>query len=125
MQVLRVPTTNGIDDIKLIGDTDLDNLFIKQLAQAGTLSCINKNVEDFVIFRAISNNSNTTNFMNNIIIPRGQFLVFKTKGNMNDYELERNDLVQGIVQDVKIEAPYLGGDTSQLENFDVDIQINL
>jgi hypothetical protein len=54
MQILRVPTANGIDDIKFIGVTNEENLFIKQLAEAGTLTCISRQVSDTILFRAIS-----------------------------------------------------------------------
>jgi hypothetical protein len=33
-------TANGIHDIKLIGENEQERLFIKQLAEAGTLSCV-------------------------------------------------------------------------------------
>jgi hypothetical protein len=42
MQALRVLTANGIHDIKLIGENEQERLFIKQLAEAGTLSCVSK-----------------------------------------------------------------------------------
>jgi hypothetical protein len=54
MQILRVPTANGIDDIKLLGETEIERLFIKQLAEAGTLSCMSRQVADSVVFRPIS-----------------------------------------------------------------------
>lgn len=54
MQVIKVPTANGIDDIKLIGENDLERQFIKQLAEAGTLSCMSREVADSVLFRPIS-----------------------------------------------------------------------
>lgn len=54
MQAIKVPTANGIDDIKLIGENDLERQFIKQLAEAGTLSCISREVADSVLFRPIS-----------------------------------------------------------------------
>jgi hypothetical protein len=54
MQILRVPTANGIDDIKLLGETDIERLFLKQLAEAGTLSCMNRQVANSVVFRPIS-----------------------------------------------------------------------
>ncbi|MFW0737583.1 hypothetical protein [Flavobacterium sp. T12S277] len=54
MKVERVPTANGIHDIKLIGENELERQFIKQLAEAGTLSCTNRQVADTIVFRAIS-----------------------------------------------------------------------
>ncbi|MEN9907144.1 MAG: hypothetical protein RLZZ540_285 [Bacteroidota bacterium] len=54
MFIERIPTANGIDDIKLIGENDLENMFIKQLAEAGTLSCMNREVSNAALFRPIS-----------------------------------------------------------------------
>jgi hypothetical protein len=54
MQVVKVPTANGIDDIKIIGENELERQFIKQLAEAGTLSCMSREVADSVLFRPIS-----------------------------------------------------------------------
>jgi len=54
MLIERVPTANGIHDIKLIGENELERQFIKQLAEAGTLSCQNRQVADTVLFRPIS-----------------------------------------------------------------------
>lgn len=54
MIVERVTTVNSIHDIKLIGENDLERQFIKQLAEAGTLSCLNREVADSVLFRPIS-----------------------------------------------------------------------
>jgi hypothetical protein len=54
MLILRQATSNGIDDIKIIGETDLEIQFIHQLASAGTLSCINNIIGSSVIFRPIS-----------------------------------------------------------------------
>ena len=54
MRLEKVITSNGIDDIKLIGETELERNFIKQLAEAGTLSCTSREVSDSVLFRPIS-----------------------------------------------------------------------
>lgn len=62
MKVERVPTANGIHDIKLIGETELERQFIKQLAEAGTLSCLNKEVGDTALFRPISVMSDISSF---------------------------------------------------------------
>lgn len=62
MKVERVPTANGIHDIKLIGENELERQFIKQLAEAGTLSCLNKEVGDTALFRPISVMSDISSF---------------------------------------------------------------
>lgn len=54
MKVLRIATANGIDDIKLVGETALEREFIKQLAEAGTLTCLSRQVAESITFRPIS-----------------------------------------------------------------------
>lgn len=54
MRVQRIPNTNGIDDIKFIADDDSDKTFLRQLAEAGTLSALNGNAVSSLSFRAIS-----------------------------------------------------------------------
>lgn len=73
MQIVRVPTTNGIDDIKLIGESELESQFIKQLAEAGTLSCMSKQVGDTVMFRPISVSSDISTYVS-------------TKGTIGKYD---------------------------------------
>lgn len=58
MIIQRIPTANGIDDIKIIGQNDAEKAFIKQLAEAGTLSTMNRTVGDSVTYRAISTTPN-------------------------------------------------------------------
>jgi|GEM_PF-5201294 len=54
MRVIKIPTANGIDDVKMIGETTQERLFIKQLAEAGTLTSLSRQVADSIVFRAIS-----------------------------------------------------------------------
>lgn len=54
MIIQRIPTASGIDDIKIIGQTDAEKAFVRQLTEAGTLSCMNRTASDSVLFRAIS-----------------------------------------------------------------------
>lgn len=54
MLIERIPTANGIDDIKIIGENDLERMFVKQLSEAGTLSCMNREVSSAAVFRPIS-----------------------------------------------------------------------
>ncbi len=63
MQIERVPTANGIHDIKLIGENEDERLFIKQLAAAGTLSCMSREVADTVLFRPISVMSDISSYI--------------------------------------------------------------
>lgn len=56
MKVVRIGTSNGIDDIKLIAEDDAEAVFIKQLTEAGTLTSLNKNASSSAVFRAISVN---------------------------------------------------------------------
>jgi len=75
MIVERVSTANSIHDIKLIGENDLERQFIKQLAEAGTLSCQNRQVSDSVLFRPISVASEISSYTS-------------TKGNIAQYNFE-------------------------------------
>lgn len=54
MKIIKIATSNGIDDIKIIGETEQERLFIKQLAEAGTLTCLSRHVAESITFRPIS-----------------------------------------------------------------------
>ena len=62
MLIQRVPTTNSIDDIKFIGENDLERQFIQQLAESGTLSCVTRQVGDSILFRPISVSSELSSY---------------------------------------------------------------
>jgi hypothetical protein len=60
-------------------------------------------------------------------IQNRKFLVFKHPDNSDPnfaYALEINDLVMGYVGNIWITGIYLGGDITQIENFDVSTRIN-
>lgn len=69
MRVVAVPTSNGIDDIKLIAETDSEAVFIRQLAEAGTLSSLSTSASSSVVFRAISVQSLSES---NQVVSRGE-----------------------------------------------------
>jgi len=93
MQVQRVITANGIDDIKLVGETDLERQFIKQLAEAGTLSCLNRQVSDSVLFRPISVASEISSYTSsNGSIPRYNFDVVQNASHTIDLVFDINDV---------------------------------
>jgi hypothetical protein len=54
MKVIQIPNPNGIDDLKLIGETEPERQWIRQLAEAGTLTSITRALGDVVSFRAMS-----------------------------------------------------------------------
>ncbi|NRT11531.1 hypothetical protein [Flavobacterium sp. 14A] len=85
MQALRVPTANGIHDIKLIGENEQERLFIKQLAEAGTLSCISKEVSDDVLFRPISVTPEISKVVTKATIAKYDFTLFQNA--YKDFEL--------------------------------------
>lgn len=60
-----------------------------------------------------------TNISNSNIVSIGSFLVFKVAPNIDNSQLETGDIVQGIVEDNKIEGIYLGADPTLLINFDL------
>jgi hypothetical protein len=54
-----------------------------------------------------------------MICKPAQLLIFKRLPNVNNSILESGDFVMGIVEEMFINAIYLGGDTTLLENFDI------
>lgn len=90
MQVEKVPTANGIDDIKLIGENELERQFIKQLAEAGTLSCISREVSDSVMFRPISVASELSSYVSTVnSIGKYDFIVRQNEDLLRDLVFER------------------------------------
>ena len=90
MIVERVTTVNSIHDIKLIGENDLERQFIKQLAEAGTLSCQNRQVSDSVLFRPISVASEISSHTSVSSIARYNFDVVQNTTHTIDLVLENN-----------------------------------
>lgn len=56
------------------------------------------------------------------IIRSGKFVIFKRNSYGNDSIPEYGDFVMGIVEDKFVNAVYLGGDMTSLENFDLITQ---
>lgn len=83
MRVVRIPTSNGIDDIKLIADDDAEAIFIRQLAEAGTLSSLSTSASSSVTFRAISVLPSTT------AVP--DTLISKGKVGKYDFVVRQNE----------------------------------
>jgi hypothetical protein len=100
MQILRVPTANGIDDIKLIGDTDLEKLFIKQLAEAGTLSCISRQVSDTILFRAISVTPELSSYTSTAdrSIGKFDFVVRQNQNHNVDFRFDEDGVALDLTQ---------------------------
>jgi hypothetical protein len=92
MQVLRVPTANGIDDIKLLGETESERLFIKQLAEAGTLSCMSRQIADTIVFRPISVMSDISSYSNSKNdIGKYDFIIRQNENHIVDLSFKKND----------------------------------
>lgn len=66
MIVQRIANSAGVDDIKLIAETESDKILIRQLAESGTLISRSSIASSSVVFRALSSNSQTLS-ANNII----------------------------------------------------------
>jgi hypothetical protein len=100
MQIVRVPTANGIDDIKLIGDTDLENLFIKQLAEAGTLSCISRQVSDTILFRPISVTPELSSYTStaNRSIGKYDFVARQNQDHNVDFRFDEESVALDLTQ---------------------------
>lgn len=90
MLVEKIVTTNSIHDIKLIGENDLERQFIKQLSEAGTLSCQNRQVSDSVLFRPISVASEISSHTSaGSNIARYNFEVFQNTTHIIDLVFDR------------------------------------
>lgn len=59
------------------------------------------------------------------IYATGELQIFKTQGNIDSLQLEVDDLCIGIVENIFINAIYLGGDRTLLTSFNLINQINL
>lgn len=93
MRIIRIPTSAGIDDIKIIGETDIERQFIKQLAEAGSLSSISRMVADSVVFRVISTGSeNSGHYSSGAKIGRFDFEVIQNQETV--YDLTFNSLTE-------------------------------
>lgn len=93
MLVQKIETALGIHDIKLIGENDLERQFIKQLAEAGTLSCLNRQVSDTVLFRPISVASEISSYTSsNGTVPRYNFDVIQNTDHTIDLDFDINNL---------------------------------
>jgi hypothetical protein len=90
MQALRVLTANGIHDIKLIGENEQERLFIKQLAEAGTLSCVSGEVADSVLFRPISVMSEVSSYVSTKnSIGKYDFIVRQNQDFITDLKFDK------------------------------------
>lgn len=99
MQIVRVPTANGIDDIKLIGESELDSQFIKQLAEAGTLSCLSKSVGNSVLFRPISVTSEISSYTSKrASIGKYDFIIRQNENHNFDLTFNKDDVAIDLTQ---------------------------
>lgn len=69
MIVQRITNNTGIDDIKLIAETDSDKILIKQLAESGTLISMSSIASSSIVFKAMSAATQTISGSN--IISKG------------------------------------------------------
>lgn len=60
MRVERIATLNGINDFRLISESEDDAFYIRQIASAGTLTCISGSASSDAVFRAISVNASSS-----------------------------------------------------------------
>lgn len=70
MILQRITNPSGIDDIKLIGQTDAERDFIRQLAEAGTLISTSSTASSSIIFRPVS--IDPTALVNSTLISKGK-----------------------------------------------------
>lgn len=98
MLVEKVITANSIHDLKLIGENDLERQFIKQLAEAGTLTCVNREVSSEVLFRAISVDSELSSYTSDDskVIGKYDFTVRQNEDFTRDFTFEENGLAMNL-----------------------------
>ncbi len=53
MIIQRITNSSGIDDLKIIGETDAEKAFVRQLAEAGTLTAVSNLSSGMATFRAL------------------------------------------------------------------------
>lgn len=118
MKIQRIPTSNGIDDIRLSGETELDDLFIKQLAEAGTLCCLNRHVSGNVVFRPISvmpEISSVVSSKNSI--GKYDFLIRQNESHTFDLSFKSNDVPIDLTQytEIKLQVKKQKGSSSIIQ----------
>jgi hypothetical protein len=93
MRIIKVATPNGIDDIKIIGETEQERLFIKQLAEAGTLTSLSREVGDSIVFRAISVSSElgTGYYSSTKNIGKYDFAIRQNENHLVDLKFDKQD----------------------------------
>lgn len=100
MKVVQIATSSGIDDIKLIAENPAEEAFLKQLAEAGTLTSLTSVASSSLLLRPITVQSlqNYNNLISRGIIGKydfelvqnqdfGTVLTFINNGNPLDLSL--------------------------------------
>lgn len=84
MQVQRIANPAGIDDVKLIAETESEKVFLRQLAETGTLVSRSSNASSSLLLRALSV-SNPAGDSLGTLISRGEIgkLDFTLRQNQN------------------------------------------
>jgi hypothetical protein len=100
MLVEQIETANGINDIKLIGETEAERLFVKQLAEAGTLSCISRQVSDTILFRPISVTPELSSYTSTAdrSIGKYDFVVRQNQDHNVDFRFDEDEATLDLTQ---------------------------
>lgn len=99
MRVLRIATTNGIDNIKLVAETPDEAVFIRQLANAGTLTTVGINATDSLVFTPIAVVQNNTRDL----ISRGEIGQYNFTIRQNQTEKQALTFVKdGVAIDLSL-----------------------
>jgi hypothetical protein len=82
MIIQRITNPSGIDDVKIIGETEAEKAFVRQLAEAGTLTAVSNLSSGNVVFRAMPLSSLANQ---NTLLSRGKIgkLDFTLRQNAN------------------------------------------
>lgn len=67
MLVQRITTSGGIDDCKLIAETEDERMYLKQLAEAGTMVSRSNNASSSITFRPFSSSNSVGNLIPTLI----------------------------------------------------------
>lgn len=101
-----------------MADAKISQLPVGTLTPESIFPIVSEGVTSQITFADIQDAIGTGSSSTKLIVPIGDFLVFKiATGNPNI--LEVGDMVQGLVEGIKIEAIYTGGTLSALTSFDI------
>jgi len=107
-----------------MADAKISQLPVGTLTPESIFPIVAEGVTSQITFADIQDAIGTGSSVTKLIVPIGDFLVFKIATG-NPEVLEVGDMVQGIIDNKKIEAIYSGGSITALTSFDIINYIDL